>query len=243
MSLAASAAASGMGPVKRHPNSHEPERACPAMPRGKPKVTLYQEAFSHYCVKARKLLDHKGIAYDVREVGYHDKRELLKASGQDYVPWLQWGDEGVRWDRIVDFVEAKVPQPSAFPPGMEGPSRVLEQWSHDILEERVWRYVVPEFAATFRDDIERWVFEEIQFRRRGPMEELKAKQPAFLADMKAHLGFLEQSLDGRDYLLADVPGVGDFAAFGAIDPLYYIGKELPREFPKLRSWRQRVAKV
>jgi glutathione S-transferase len=218
----------------------------PAKPRAsaKPaKVVLYQEHFSHHCVKAAKLLDHKGVAYSVREVGYHDKRELLKASGQDYVPWLQWGDEGVAWHELVDFVEGKVPEPSAYPPGLEGPARILEQWSHDILEERVWRYVRPDFSAVFKDDVERWVFEEIQHWKRGPVEEARARQPQFLADMKEHLARLEACLDGRDYLLADAPSVADFAAYGAIEPLYIVGKELPREFGALRSWRQRVGKV
>jgi glutathione S-transferase len=210
---------------------------------GQEKVVLYEESFSHHCVKARKLLDHKGIAHERREVGYHDKRELLQASGQDYVPWLQWGAQGVPWHELVDFVEAKVPQPSAYPPGLEGQARILEQWSHDILEERVWRYVVPDFSATFRDDLERWVFEEIQFWKRGPMEALKAKQPAAFEDMRKHLAFLERSLDGRDFLLADVPSVGDFAAYGAILPLYHVGKELPREFSKVRAWYARVGKV
>ncbi|MCA1812478.1 MAG: glutathione S-transferase family protein [Halobacteriales archaeon] len=209
----------------------------------KPKVTLYQERYSHHCVKAAKLLDFKGIDHEVREVGYHDKRELLKASQQDYVPWLQWGDEGVAWDKLVDFVEAKVPKPSAYPPGLEGPARILEQWSHDVLEERVWRYVRPEVGVTFSDPIERWVFEEIQHWKRGPVEESKAKQPQFLADMTQHLARLETCLDGRDFLLADAPCVADFAAFGAIFPLTYVGQDIPREFAKLRSWNQRLAKV
>ncbi|HEV8361107.1 MAG TPA: glutathione S-transferase family protein [Candidatus Thermoplasmatota archaeon] len=216
----------------------------PAKPAAKqPKVTLYEESFSHHCVKARKLLDFKGITYERREVAYHDKRELLKVSGQDYVPFLQWGSEGVVWHEIVAFLERKVPDPSAFLPGLEGQARILEQWAHDILEERVWRYVVPDFSQVFKDDLERWVFEEIQFWKRGPMEALKAKQPAALDDMRKHVAFVETALADHDYVLGDAPCLADFAVYGALDPLRFVKKELPKEFPRVRAWQQRVGKI
>lgn len=207
------------------------------------KAVLWQEGFSHHCVKAAKLLNFKGIRYTTKEVGYHDKRELLKASGQDYVPWLQWGTQGVPWHEIVDFVEKQAPTPTAFPQGTQGQARIVEQWAHDILEERVWRYAVPDFGQVFKDDVERWVFEEIQFWKRGSMESLRAKQPAAFEDMKKHLRFVEDALRNHDYILGDQPSLADFAAYGAIDPLRYVKREVPAEFPRIRAWQQRVAKI
>jgi glutathione S-transferase len=207
------------------------------------KVILYQEAFSHHCIKAAKLLSFKGVPFATKEVGYHDKRELLKASGQDYVPWLQWGAKGVPWYDIVDFVEARVPTPTAFPNGTEGQARIVEQWAHDILEERVWRYVVPDFSNVFKDDVERWVFEEIQFWKRGPMEAIRAKQPQLLDDVKKHFRFVEASLKDTDYLLGDEPSLADFAVYGAIEPLRFVKREVPAEFPRIRAWQQRVDKI
>lgn len=207
------------------------------------KVVLWEMRLSHHCVKAEKLLDFKGVPYESRAVPYHDKRELLKASGQDYVPWLQWDGKGVPWYELVDFVEAQVPQPSAFPPGMQGQARLLEQWAHDILEEMVWRYVVPEVPATFKDEHERWVFEELQERKRGSFEGLKEKQPKAFEDMKKHFALVELALKDHDYLLGDAPSLADFATYGAVCPLAYVGKDIPREFPRMRAWHQRVAKV
>lgn len=208
-----------------------------------PGVVLFEETYSHHCVKVRKLLDFKGIAYERREVGYHDKRELLEASGQDYVPWLQWDGHGVPWHEIVDFLEQQVPRPSAFPPGLKGQARIVEQWAHDILEERVWRYVVPDFSSTFKNDLERWVFEEIQFWKRGPMEALRAKQPEALEDMKKHFRRVEDALEQHDFLLGDAPSLADFAVYGAVYPLHHVGKEIPREFPRMRAWHGRVGKI
>lgn len=235
----------GPVPAARRPKPHEPERGWPPMPaKAKAKgVTLYEETYSHHCVKVRKLLDFKGVGYQRVEVPYHDKRELLRASGQDYVPWLVWEGQGVPWHDIVGFVEDKVPEPSAFPPGMKGQARILEQWAHDILEERVWRYVVSDFSDTFKDEHERWVFEEIQFWKRGPMEKLRERKPEFLADMKQHFQRVEDSLGEHDYLLGDQPSLADFAAYGAVYPLYHVGDEIPKDFPRMRAWWQRVGKA
>lgn len=207
-----------------------------------PQVTLHEMTYSHHCAKVRKVLAHKGIAFERREVPYHDKRLLLKETGQDYVPWLQWGTKGVPWHGIVDFVEQQVPSPTLFPGNQRGQARMLEQWSHDILEEMAWRVAVPEFPATFTDEHERWVFEELQERKRGPLAALKEKQPRAWDDLKAHLLFLEQALDGRDWLLGE-PSLADFAAWGALYPLQHTGKDLPKEFPRTRAWHQRVGKV
>lgn len=49
-------------------------------------LTFFQEPFSHWCVKVTKILNYKEIKYEVKNVGYHDKTELIEATGQDYVP-------------------------------------------------------------------------------------------------------------------------------------------------------------
>ena len=206
-------------------------------------VTLWDMPYSHHCIKVRKLLAHKGVAHDTRLVPYHDKRALLAATGQDYVPYLHWDGRGVPWGGIVEFLEEQVPEPSAFPPGLKGQARMLEQWAHDVLEERVWRYVVPDFGPIFKDEQERWVFEEIQFWKRGPMEALKARQPQAREDMLRHLRFVEDALERSDFLLGDLPCVADFAVHGALYPLRHVGKQVPRELPRLRAWDQRVGKV
>lgn len=64
-------------------------------------LTLFQEPWSHWCVKARKIMDYKKIRYN--PVGVHDKRELLRATGQDYVPALVDGKQIITYAEIPDF--------------------------------------------------------------------------------------------------------------------------------------------
>jgi len=46
------------------------------------KATLYQFATSPFCSKVRKILDYKGLDYQVIEVDYVERKELIAASGQ-----------------------------------------------------------------------------------------------------------------------------------------------------------------
>jgi len=61
---------------------------------------LYSMPISHYCISADRMLAFKGVPFDTRYVPYHDKSDLIKATGQDYVPTLVWdlGQEGPRLD-------------------------------------------------------------------------------------------------------------------------------------------------
>jgi glutathione S-transferase len=46
-------------------------------------LTLFQEPYSHWCIKVRRILNYKHIGFESKNVGYHDKRELNRATEQD----------------------------------------------------------------------------------------------------------------------------------------------------------------
>ncbi len=215
----------------------------PMSPPDAPTLTLYEEPFSHWCVKARKILDYKRLPYASRRVGYHDKRELLAATGQDYVPALVDGATVVPWPDVPDYLENRAPSPTLHPGGTRALGRVIEDWAHQRLEELVWRTCVPEMEATFEDDLERWVFVEMQTLKRGPLELVRARRAEFEADRDAQLARLEDLLAGRPFLLGDAPGLADFAVYGAVFPLRYAGLALPDRFGRLRDWEERVAGI
>ena len=51
---------------------------------------LYSMDISHYCIAADRMLAFKGVDFETRYAPYHDRQEVLKATGQDYVPTLIW---------------------------------------------------------------------------------------------------------------------------------------------------------
>jgi len=206
-------------------------------------LEFFQEPFSHWCVKARKILNYKNIKYEIKDVGYHDKRELVKATGQDYVPAIVADGRIVTYPDIPDFLEQLKPEPTIYPDGTKALSKALENWAHWRLEEIVWRFVVGDFPKTFKDDLERWVFVEIQEAKRGPLELMELRKTAFKKDMEMHLQILEDLLKTHKFILSEKPGLADFAAFGAIFPLRHSSNDLPDKFPRLRAWYDGIDRI
>ena len=201
---------------------------------------LYSEPFSHYSVSADRMRAFKGIAYETIPVTYHDKRDLIAATGQDYVPTLLWSDKPVFWYDTPDFLEKERPKPTFYPSGQKGLAKVLEHWGHQVLEEQVWRYVVTKVPPKLSSDLERWVFEEMQTRARGPWHVLEMRRNEFRTEMMKHLGLVDAMLDGRDWILGE-PSLADFGIYGGMYPLLFVGEKVPKELRQLAKWVDRVA--
>jgi glutathione S-transferase len=206
-------------------------------------LTFYEEPFSHWCVKARKIMDYKKIKYETKIVGYHDKRELIKATGQDYVPALVNDDQIVTYPDVPDFLEKLQTNPTIYPEGTKALAKAMENWAQYRLEEVVWRYAVVDFPKTFKDDLERWIFIELQELKRGPFELMEVRRPALKAEMEDHLQMVEDLLQSHQYLLAERPSLADFAVFGAVNPLAYSGNRISEKFAKLRAWHESIDRM
>ncbi|HET6405045.1 MAG TPA: glutathione S-transferase family protein [Candidatus Thermoplasmatota archaeon] len=204
-------------------------------------VLLYGLDLSHHVVKVRRILAYKGIAHDYEYAPIHDRQDLLAVSGQDYVPYLLWEDKGVTWPEIADFLEAKRPTPTLYPDGQRHLARILESWAHDVVEEMAWRIAAPGARKTFADPREAWVFEELQMRKRGDLDELAAQKPKHEKALVATLKDVEARLGESPYLLGREPSVADFALYGALHCLPYTGNEIPRALPHVRAWFGAVA--
>ena len=200
---------------------------------------LFSMPISHWCVSADRMLAFKGVQFETAYVPYHDRRELIAATGQDYVPTLLWDGKPVMWYEIPDFLEAEKPTPTLYPYGQKGLATAIEQWSHAIVEEKVWRYAVTKVPPVLHDDHERWVFEEMQTRSRGPWHVLEMRREEFRQDMLKEFARIEAILDGRDWLLGK-PSLADFGVYGSISPLFIIGERVPKEFPQLTAWAKRI---
>jgi glutathione S-transferase len=200
---------------------------------------LFSMAISHYCVSADRMLAFKRVSVRTQDVPYHDKQELIAATGQDYVPALVWDGSTVQWFDIPEFLERKVPRPTFYPDGQQAVATTLENWGHNVLEERVWRYVVTKVPPILHDNHERWVFEEMQTRARGPWHILESRREEFREDMMKHLGMVEAMLDTRDWILGE-PSLADFGIYGSMSPLLTVGEPIPKELPRIRKWAKRI---
>jgi glutathione S-transferase len=214
--------------------------------RGEPgapsRPTLFYIPISHYCVSVERMLAYKGIPAEIVYVPYHDKTELIKATGQDYAPALVWDGEVIKWREIPAYLERKKPEPRLYPGEWAGIAQVLENWGHQILEERIWRAVVTKVPPTLQSDEERWVFEEMQSRSRGPWHILELREGEYREEMVAYLQLVQTMLSQREWILG-APSVADFGIYGGISPLLTVGEELPSGLPDLADWVARIRKL
>lgn len=206
-------------------------------------VLLYGLDVSHYVVKVKRILAHKKIAYEFEYAPYHDRQDLLAVSGQDYVPYLLWEDKGVAWYDIPEFLEKQRPTPTIYPGGQRNLARILEAWAHETVEEMAWRIAAPGARKTFQDPREAWVFEEMQMRRRGDLDELAAQKPKHEKALVATLAAAEDRFGESKFLLGAEPSLADFALYGALHCLPCTGNEIPRALPHTRAWFERVARI
>ena len=206
-------------------------------------VLLYGMDLSHYVVKVKRILAYKGIPYEFEYAPYHDRQDLLAVSGQDYVPYLLWEDKGVAWYDIPDFLEQKKPVPTLYPGRQQHLNKIMESWAHDVVEEMAWRVAAPGARKTFKDPREAWVFEEMQIRKRGDLDELAAQKPKHEAALVKTLQDAEARLGETPFLWGAEPALADFALYGALHCLPYSGNEVPKALPKTRAWFERVGKI
>lgn len=207
-----------------------------------PRVRLYFHPISHYCVSADRMLAFKRLPFQRVYVPYHDHQKVLHATGQDYIPALMWDGTSVPWTEIPEFLDRKRPEPRLLPEEVAGLARALENWGHQVVEERVWRAVVTEVPSVLRDARERWVFEEMQTRGRGPWHVLQARRPEFVEELEKYFGLLEEMLRGRDWVL-ERPTLADFGIYGGLSPWQTVGRAIPPRYPNLRRWAARIEKM
>src|SRR5258708_9619105 len=101
---------------------------------------LYQFLGSPFCAKARKLLAFKGVEFEVVEVDYLERKELLLASGQIMVPAVTLDNRETIVDsaRIAMRLEGLYPEPTVFSAGWRGMPLVLAGFIHHHLAESVY---------------------------------------------------------------------------------------------------------
>jgi glutathione S-transferase len=185
------------------------------------------------------MLRFKRLPVPIEYTPYHDHQALIRASGQDYIPTLDWNGEFVTWSEIPTFLDRLQPKPELVPAGKAGLARTLESWGHLVLEERVWRAVVTQVPPTLRDDEERWVFEEMQTRSRGPFSVLESRRKEFVHDLAEYFALVDAMVKGREWIL-DEPTVADFGIYGGLSPWTTVGERIPARYPHLQRWGKRI---
>jgi glutathione S-transferase len=210
---------------------------------------LYQFLTSPFCAKVRKVLDFKDVEYEIVEVDYLERKELLIASGQMTVPALTLasGETIVDSARIVRRLEELYPEPTVLPPSWSGMHQVLADYIDTQLEDALFGASIPDKIAFFRRqgrDREAW-WRMVRDRKYGAgfVDRMIAERGAQETRARQALLPFEQALADRAFLLGRI-GLADFALYGQLYNFAFTGElKISPELRNLRMFFGRVDRI
>jgi glutathione S-transferase len=212
-------------------------------------MRVYQFAYSPFAAKVRKCLELKHLTYQVVEVPYLDRRELLAVSGGwAHVPVLVDGHTVVTDSpRITAYLDERY-EPSLRPGTLVGAATVYEQWADQVLEDVAFRLAAPHVEERMaalnggREDA-RAMYRLVKERKFGPgcIDAWRAAGAELGARLAALLHPLGGTLAVQPFLLGERPTLADAAVWGN---LYMVESVLPGRVasigPALGEWYRRV---
>jgi glutathione S-transferase len=210
---------------------------------------LYQFTTSPFCAKVRKILDYKGLNYEIVEVDYLERKELLAASGQLMVPAMTMpsGAAIVDSESIAITLEEQHPEPTIFPKGWRGIHLGLARYFDTELEDALFRAAMPfelrHFARQGRDH--EAFYRLIRERKYGAgfCDQMISDHNENRARAFQMLAQLDDSFAERAFLLGRI-GYADFALYGQLT-LLNLSEEfaLPEAYEGLRAFLSRMDRI
>lgn len=210
-----------------------------------PDVILHHYWQSPVAEKVRKVLGIKGLDwYSVEIPRIPPKPELMPLTGgYRRTPVMQIGaDIYCDSECIIRELQHRYPEPTLYPGGADGMVWGISQWTSQTLFADavavVLGHQVDSLPADFAADRIRLYF--------GPdatPHAIASELTQRLAQIRAQLGWMDQRLLGRDYMLGDTPGLPDALAWYLvwfIRGRYSEGQTFLKEFAGIQAWEKRV---
>ncbi len=209
-------------------------------------MRLHQFPYSPFAAKVRKCLELKGLAFEVVNVPYLDRRALVALTGGTLqIPVLEDGqrvmDESARITAYLDETYAPTLRHEPLAP-------VLEGWADNVLEDTAFRLASPGILDRMaeiegRADAPAF-FRLTKERKFGPgcVDAWRGAERALADRVVALLRPIGRALADRAFVLGAGPTVADAAIYGQ---LFMLEFALPgfvrRELPGLAPWFARLA--
>jgi glutathione S-transferase len=211
-------------------------------------MRLLQFAYSPFAAKVRKCLELKGLAFEIVEVPYLDRRALLALTGGTLqIPVLEDGgrvmDESARITAYLDEVYAPSLREDPLAPVVEG-------WADGVLEDVAFRLASPGLFDRFAELSGRAdgpaFFRLVKERKFGPgcIEAWRTARTALSERLVELLLPVGRALAGRPFALGERPSLADAAIYGQLHMVEvgwpgYVASRLPA----LAPWFLRVERT
>lgn len=209
-------------------------------------LRLYQFAYSPYASKVRLVLHLKGLAFDLVEVPYMDRTEVVRLTNQVVLPILTDGDTAIHDSpRITAYLDERY-APNLRPTAA---AVVFEQWADAVFEDVAFRIASPMVEAKItelnsgRTDA-RGMYRYVKERKFGPgcIDQWARDTPSLIARLRTLAAPLARTLETQAFLLGAEPTLADAAIWGNLAMLEWTSPGwVAKEMPELASWYARLA--
>ncbi len=214
-------------------------------------IELIQFPWSPFCVVQRRILEFAGAPFKITNIPNADRSLVWKLTRQRYygVPVIKDGGKVLFETEndsqvIAKYLDFKFGL-GLFPAELDGLQsivwRYLENQVEDIgfrLNDIYWKEMVP-----VKDRVAFLRHKERKFGR-GCLEEWRANQKQYLAELARRLLPFEEMLLHQLYLLGNRPRFIDFDLYGILFNFLYSGHyRLPPGHTRLKNWYARMAKI
>ena len=212
---------------------------------------LHHYPNSPFAEKIRLVLGYKGIAWRSVHIPMMMPKPDLTAltGGYRRTPVLQIGAD-IYCDTalICEVLEHLQPQPTLYPQGSKGLSRVLGQWADDAVfpVAMAWNFKPEAAAMIFEgmspETVKAFVADRTAMRLGAP----RMLPADAAATYKSYLRRLSSMLEAHDFLLGDRPCLADFCAY---HPLWFTADRVPPvawildATPRVRQWLDRMKAI
>jgi glutathione S-transferase len=185
-----------------------------------------------FAIKVQRILRYKRLPFDVHEVGWLERAELLpKISRSGKLPVLQYGDELVEDSTVIaHWIEVRHPDPPLVPedPVQRAHAHFLEEWADEVL---YWYgiYEAARFGSfevqteAYYRDLPDQVRRAVTERMRASVEEGLERQgigryprEKVMADVRRGLDALTALVDSAGFAAGPTLTLADLALFGQL---------------------------
>ncbi|AHF92697.1 glutathione S-transferase [Opitutaceae bacterium TAV5] len=216
------------------------------------KPTVYQFAYSPYCIPVTAVLRAFGVPFRTAEVPVHRRDAIIRLTAGRYyqVPVIVNGrsvvyETGPDTLDVARYIDRQFADGRLFPAPLEGIQRILIPHIENEVESVTFKLADPHRIPRIRDIVERT--ESIRHKERrfgkGCLDQWRRDSRILFRQAEALLEPFELMLHQSSFLLGDEPVYADFALAGTIGALTFGGHvPFPSRLTALTRWREELRK-
>ncbi len=215
------------------------------------RLTIYEMAYSPFCIPITAALQACGVEFEKREIPNWDRTELLRLTDGEYyqVPVLVHDgrivfESSPESEDVARYVDAHFAGGRLFPGALDGLQQIVIEFLSDDVEFHTFRLLDPHTLHEIGDPVARGLFLRHKERKfgRGCVEQWRRDAAHIRAQADRLLGRFEITLHHSPFLFGDAPVYSDFLLYGVLGNLTYRGKNaLHVEQVALRNFVERIA--